>query len=155
MTNVINAIYNALFAAGCDGVFYEADKLANIKMDESQQAKIVALILQPNEVTLEVKANAILEHYPSIYVEILQQVRLEDIAMNNQIVLDNLLIMCKKVIYRLIEYSQDGTMDAMFNKLLPMTVTKVTENKYDANVIGWSMPLNLIYLFNESKPGCI
>jgi hypothetical protein len=154
MTNVINAIYNALLAAGCEEVFYEADKLANIKMDESHQAKIIALILQPNEVTLEVKANAILEHYPPIYVEILQQVRLEDIAMNNQTVLDNLLIMCKKVIYKLIEYSQDGTMDATFNKLLPMTVTKVTESKYDANVIGWSMPLNLIYLFNETKPFC-
>jgi spore maturation protein CgeB len=154
MTNVINAIYNALIAAGCEEVFYEADKLANVKMDESHQVKIIALILQPNQITLNVKANAIQEQYLPESIEILQQVRLEDNAMNNEVILNNLCEMCKKFIYKIIEFSQDSTMDATFAKITSMTIYKVIENKYDANVIGWSMPLNLIYLFNETKPFC-
>jgi hypothetical protein len=154
MLNAISAIANAVSAAGCTHILYEADKLANITMDESLQAEIIGLILEPNELTLEVKANAILEHYPPIYVEILQQVRLETQGMNSSVILETLLLVCKKVIYKLIEFSQTDP-DGMFNKITPMTITKITENKYDANVIGWSMPLNVTYLLNETKPGCV
>jgi len=35
-----------------------------------------------------------------------------------------------------------------------MTLTKIQENKYDANVIGWSMPLDLVHLKNEIRDPC-
>jgi hypothetical protein len=151
MINALSTIATALSDAGCDQIFYESDKLANIIMDESLQAKIIGLIIEPSELTLEIKANAILEHYPPVYVEILQQVRLETEAIKNSTVFEDLLTICKKVVYKLIENSQDISGDLTFSKILPMTITKVLENKYDANVIGWSMPLNLTYLFNENK----
>jgi hypothetical protein len=149
MIDAISAIADALTAAGCDQIFYESDKLGNIKMDESLQAKIIGLIIEPNEIILNVKANAIQEHYPPIYVEILQQVRLETEGIKNIYIYESLLLICKKVIRKLIEYSQIGP-DNMFSKILPMTITKVLESKYDANCIGWSMPLNVTYLKNEN-----
>lgn len=149
MIDAIGAIADAVTAAGCDQIFYESDKLSNIKMDESLQAKIIGLILEPNEITLDLKANTILEHYPPIYVEILQQVRLETEAMSNVYIYEALLAVCKKIVYKLIEYSQTVPED-MFKKITPLTITKVLENKYDANVIGWSIPLNVTYIRNEN-----
>jgi hypothetical protein len=147
MIDAITAIANAMNAAGCTQIFYESDKLANITMDESLQANIIGLIIEPNEITLNIKANAIQEQYPPIYVEILQQVRLETEALNNAAVYESLLLVCKKIIYKLIEYAQDEPY--MFAKIIPMTITKVLESKYDANCIGWSMPFRVTYLKNE------
>jgi hypothetical protein len=95
-----------------------------------------------------VKANAILEHYNPLIIEVMQQVRLEDLAVNNEVKLQNLLDICKKIIIRLIH-------DAEYKQLKPVTVTKIFETKYDANVIGWSMPLDLLYLKNENKDPCL
>jgi hypothetical protein len=39
--------------------------------------------------------------------------------------------------------------------LLPVSVNKILETKYDANVIGWVMPLNLTYWLNETRDPCI
>ncbi len=136
-----------LTASGCTLVVYESDKIANLKLDVSNQNDIIGLIIQPNEVILEVKANAILKHYPPFHVEILRQVRLEDAADTNEYWLSKLLKVCEKVILHLI-YSED------YKQIKPMTVTKIQETKYDANVIGWSMPLDLVHLFNENKDPC-
>jgi hypothetical protein len=133
--------------AGCTLVVYESDKIANLKLDVSNQNDIIGLIIQPNEVKLKVLANAIMEHYPLFYIEVIQQVRLEDAADTNEYKLSYLLNVCKKIILYLI-YSGD------YKQIKPMTVAKIQENKYDANVIGWSMPLDLVLLKNESKDPC-
>jgi len=136
-----------LTSAGCTFVLYESDKIANLKIDEGLQTDIIGLVVQPNEITLEVKANAILEHYPPFNVEVIQQVRLEDAADTNETKLATLLNVCKKIILYLI-YSGD------YKQIKPMTLTKIQENKYDANVIGWSMPLDLLHLKNEIRDPC-
>jgi hypothetical protein len=97
---------------------------------------------------LEVKANAILEHFPPIVIEVIQQVELEGAADDNEVKLQALLDVCKKIILYLID-SED------YKQIKAMTVTKIQETKYDANVIGWSMPLDLYYLKNENKNPCL
>jgi hypothetical protein len=137
-----------LNSSGCTLVLYEQDKLANLYTDRSDQFDIIGLILQLNDIRLEVKANSILEHYPNLIIEVMQQVRLEDKADNNEIQFQFLLDKCKEIILRLIA-------DAEFKTLMPVNLTKILETKYDANVIGWSMPLDLTYLLNENKNPCL
>jgi hypothetical protein len=134
--------------SGCTLVIYEQDKLANLYTDQSDQFDIAGVIMQVNELTLEVKANAILEHYNPLTIDVISQVRLEDAADNNEVRLQQLLDICKEIIIRLIA-------DAEFKTLKPIQVLKVLETKYDANVIGWSMPLNLTYLKNENRNPCL
>jgi len=145
VTDKLKAI---LTASGCTLVLYESDKLANILTDQSDQNDIIGLVLQINEVDLEIKANAIPEHYNPLVIEILQQVKLEDTADNNEIKFQALLDKCKEVIVRVIA-------DAEFKTILPMHLTKIQETKYDANVIGWSMPFDLYYLHNEIREPCL
>ena len=133
-----------LTAAGCTTVLYESDKLSNILMDMAKREEIIGMILQPNTVQLNVKANAIQEHYPPVIVEIMQQVKLEDTAENNEAKLTDLLEICKAVILGLIASGD-------YKKITPIEVTKILETRYDANVIGWSMPLDLYCLLNENK----
>jgi hypothetical protein len=137
-----------LIDSGCSLVLYEQDKLANLYTDQSDQFDIIGLILQPNELTLEVKANAIHEHYNPLTIEVLQQVRLEDQADNNEVKLQALLDICKQIIVRIIATAE-------FKSQAPYTVIKIPENKYDANVIGWAMSLNMYYLLNENRNPCL
>jgi hypothetical protein len=137
-----------LAASGCTLVLYEQDKLANLYTDRSDQFDVVGLIIQPNEITLEVRANAIIEHYNPLFIEVMQQVRLEDAADNNEVKLQELLDICKEIIVRLIATAE-------FKTQAPYVVGKIPENKYDANVIGWSIPLNLYYLKNENRDPCL
>lgn len=141
---ITSKLKTILTSSGCTLVLYEQDKLANLLTDQSDQNDTIGLILQINEIDLEVKANAIPEHYNPLYIEILQQVRLEDAADNNETKFQVLLDKCKEIILRLIA-------DAEFKTILPVHLTKIQETKYDANVIGWSMPLDLYYLKNENK----
>jgi len=145
ITTQLKTILNS---AGCTLVLYESSQLANILTDQSNQTDVIGLILQPTDVDLDIKANAIPEHYNPIIIEILKQVRLEDLAENNEATFDALLQICKKVILYLID-SED------FKKIQPMKLTKILETKYDANVIGWTMPLDLYYLHNEGKDPCL
>ena len=145
---VTNKIKSILTAAGCTLVLYEQDKLANLYVDRAHQFDVVGLILQQNDLTLEVKANAIAEHYNPLYIEVLQQVRLEDKAERNEVQFQELLDICKNIINRLIATGEFRHLDAF-------TATKILETKYDANCIGWSMPLNLYYLNNENRQPCI
>lgn len=134
--------------SGCTLVLYEQDKLANLKTDQSKQYNIIGLILQLNTIRLEIKANAIPERYPNLIIEVMQQVRLEDDADNNEVQFQELLDRCKEIIVRLIH-------DAEFKTIQPIELTKILESKYDANVIGWSMPLDLYYLHNENRDPCL
>jgi hypothetical protein len=145
---ITSKLRTILASSGCTLVLYESDKIANLKVDQSNQNDIIGLIIQPNEVLLEVKANAILEHFPPIVIEVIQQVELEGAADDNEVKLQTLLDVCKKIILYLID-SED------YKQIKAMTVTKIQETKYDANVIGWSMPLDLYYLKNENKNPCL
>ena len=137
-----------LTASGCTLVLYEQDRLANFYTDQSNQNDIIGLITQLNSMTLEVRANAIHEHYAPLYIEVSQQVKLEDAADNNEIKLQALLNICKQIIVRIIA-------DAEFKSLKPVPVEKILETKYDANVIGWVMTLDLYYLLNEIREPCL
>jgi hypothetical protein len=145
---ITSKLRTILTSSGCTLVLYESDKIANLKVDQGNQNDIIGLIIQPNEVLLEVKANAILEHFPPIVIEVIQQVELEGAADDNEVKLQTLLDVCKKIILYLID-SED------YKQIKPMTVTKIQETKYDANVIGWSMPLDITYLKNENKNPCL
>jgi hypothetical protein len=144
---IASTLKDVLSDSGCTYVLYESDKLANLVADEGTQDDIIGLIVQPNSVNLVVRANAILEQYPPYYIEVMKQVRLEDAADNNEIVLQELLDICKQIIVRLIDLQ-------LFRTIMPLRVDKILENKYDANVIGWSMPLDLTYLLNENRIPC-
>jgi hypothetical protein len=132
---------NSLELAGCTLIFYESSQLANLLTDQSREDDIIGLVLQPVDIYLEVKANAILEHYPPIRVEILKQVRLEDSAENNEETLEDLLTISKAFIKNLIA-------TGLFKKITSLTASKIMENKYDANIIGWGLPLDLQLIEN-------
>ena len=134
--------------SGCTLVIYESDQLANLQTDVSNQFDVVGIIFQQNTVQLEVRANAIHEHYNPLIIEVLHQVRLEDTADNNEIFYEELLRICKVIVIRLIN-------DATFKTIRPFTASKVLETKYDANFIGWSMSLDLYYLKNETRNPCL
>jgi hypothetical protein len=137
-----------LVDSGCSLVLYESSQLANLLTDQSNQTDKIGLILQLDSVILETKANALPEHYPNLTIEILEQVRLEDTADSNEIAFQECLDTCKEIITRLIASGQ-------VKHFVSPTLTKILEPKYDANVIGWSMPLDLYYLFNEGKDPCL
>ena len=108
----------------------------------------IGLVLQLDTVILETAANALPEHYPNLTIEVLKQVRLEDLAENNEVAYQECLDTCKEIIIRLIASQQV--------KHFPSpTLVKILETKYDANCIGWAMPLDLYYLFNEGKDPCL
>jgi len=145
ITNILKTI---LTDSGCSLVLYDQQQLANLYVDQSNQLDVVGLILQPPDILLEVRANAIIEHYTPLTVEILKQARLEDKAEINEAILDETLLTAKRFITRLIasEY---------FKTILPIRAVRVLEVKYDANVIGWSLPLDLYYLQNRTIDPCL
>jgi len=142
------ALKTILADSGCTLVIYEQDKLANLWTDQANQLDTVGVIMQLNELRLEVKANAILEHYDKLTIDIMRQVRLEDKADNNEVDLQQLLDICKEIIVRLIATGE-------FKTIVPVQVFKILETKYDANTIGWTMILNLTYLKNEIREPCL
>lgn len=141
MNQLIHNIETLLVNAGCTFVLYETDNLSNIRMDESYGTDVIGLVVQPNELILEVRANAIRER-PVLTVEILQQVRPENPTYNQENVLEDLLKVVKTFIYKAIA-------SAIFHKITDVTISKVLESKYDANVIGWSIPIKWILIKNE------
>jgi len=141
MNALIHNLEALLINSGCTLVFNETDNLSNIRTDESAPADIIGLVVQPNEVVFQVKSNNITER-PILTVEILQQVRPEDLAYHNELVLENLLDTCKIFVYKAIE-------SGIFHKITDVTLSKVLESKYDANVIGWSIPINWILIKND------
>jgi hypothetical protein len=134
--------------SGCSLVIYEQVRLANLYADHSNQIDTVAIIMQPERMTLEVKANAIMEHYKPMIIEVIAQVQMEDSADNNEVQLQYLLAVCKEIITRIIAAG-------VFKTIKPAVLDKVLENRYDANVIGWRMSIDLLYLHNETKYPCV
>ena len=142
------ALKTILTSSGCTLVLYEQSQLANLYTDQSDQNDIIGLITQLDSLVLEVRANAIAEHYNPLYIEISQQVKLEDAADNNEVKLQALMEICKQVIVRIIA-------EASFKTVLPVPINKILESKYDANVIGWQMTFDLYYLKNENRNPCL
>jgi hypothetical protein len=142
---ITSILKTALSTAGCTLVLYESDKLSDIKLDISKQDDIIGLIIQPNSMLFEVKGNGVHHHYPPVMVEILKQVKPEDTAENNEATLNSITSICDKFINALIKTGS-------FKKITSINASKVNENKYDANLLGWAMPLDLFYL--ENKTNC-
>lgn len=141
---ITNDLKTLLSAAGCTLVLYESDKLAGIITDQANQNHILGLIIQPNEVELIPAGTGIRRHYPPITVEIMKQVRPEDTAENNEATLEAL--------FGIVEKFYLSLMNGTFKKLGRVTVVKIQETKYDANMIGWMIPLDLTH--NENKTSC-
>lgn len=145
---ITDKIKTILTDSGCSLVVYDQEQLTNLYVDQSNQVDVVGVIIQPADVILEVHANAIHEHYNPLRIEILKQVDLEAKAETNEATLEELLHIVKEVIFRLIHAAE-------YKTITPITVTRVLESRYDANVIGWSIPLNLYYLLNETRDPCL
>jgi len=141
---IASTLKTILTASGCTLVLYEASQLMNLLTDQSDQDDIIGLVLEPNEIILEVKGNGVSEHYLPHTVEILQQVDLESLAEDNEAKLDNLLEIAKAFIMAVIA-------SGSFKKVESIIASKVLQSKYDANVIGWSLPMNLFLLENVNN----
>ena len=144
---ITNIIKNILTASGCDLVIYEQSQLVNLQTDLSDSTTIVGVIIVPDSLLLEVRANAISEHYDPLVIEILQQARLEDSGDNNASTWFALKQITKEIIVRLIA-------EATFKTITPVRINRIIERKYDANLIGWSMNIDLYYLYNENRYPC-
>ena len=146
---MITAILKTILTdSGCTLVIYEQQQLTNLYTDQSDQNDIIGCIMQLDSMILENKANAILEHYNPLHIEVSQQVKMEDAADNNEVKLQALLDICKQIEVRIV-------LTGLFKIGSPIRVDKILENKYDANVIGWNMILDLLYLKNENRNPCI
>jgi hypothetical protein len=93
----------------------------------------------------EPKGNGIHHHYPPITVEIFKQVKPEDTAENNEVTLSSVTEICDKFINALIKTQS-------FRKITSINATKIQESRYDANVLGWALPLDLFAI--ENKTNC-
>jgi hypothetical protein len=142
---ITSILKTALSTAGCSLILYESDKLAGVITDQSKQNDVIGLILQPNSMTFEIKANGVYHHYPPIIVEVMKQVKPEDTAENNESTFTALVDICDKFINALIKTQK-------FKKITSINASKIQENRYDANVIGWALPLDLFH--NESNNHC-
>ena len=137
-------LITALDTAGCTVTYYENDQLANVKLDALAPDDVCGMVIEPQTLTFEVRGNGVTEHYPPIIVEIIKQVKPEDTADNNYATLTSLTAVAKAFVYALI----DG---GNFKKIGSIPATKITERKYDANVIGWSLALNIQPIENNLK----
>lgn len=117
-------------------MLYESAQLATVTTDRAQADSTVGMVIEPTTITLAVKGNGVQEVYPPITVEILKQVKPEDIAENNEATLQELLTVAKVFIYNLVRSGD-------YHKITDVPATKVQERRYDANLIGWSLALTL------------
>jgi len=142
---MITAILKTVLSnAGCNLVLYESSSLAGVITDQSKQDDIIGLIIQPDSLTFEVKGNGVHEHYPPINVQIMKQVKPEDTAENNEATIAEITVVCKAFIQGLIK-------TGLFKKVTTFTATKIKESMYDANVLGWTLPIDLYYLENRDN----
>jgi len=137
-------LQTALTAAGCTLVLYESAQLATVTTDRTTQNDVVGLVLEPDSITLEARGNGLHERYTPTVVEVFKQVKPEDLALNNEATLAAMMVVCKAFILSLMR-------TGAFAKIPNVACTKITEQRYDANVLGWSMALDLQPITNELK----
>ncbi len=134
--------------SGCTIVIYEQRQIVNLRTDIGIPSDIIGVIVQPDNGVLEVHANSIQEHWNPLYIEVLKQITsMEEPADDHEAMLQTLLDICKQIITRLI-------ITAEFKKVTPVRINKIVESKYDANLIGWVMTLDLYYLENRVNVPC-
>lgn len=133
--------------AGCTFVIYGSDNLSNVLADRTKITDTVGLIVQPNRLRLEIRANTIIEHPDPLRIQIFQQVSLEGTATHNEKIYRYTIEICKRFISHLIN-------SGMFNVQPNITLMKIREPEYDANVLGWEMSINMKSLNNELRYPC-
>jgi hypothetical protein len=141
---MIDHLKSTLTASGCSLVIYESDQLANITADQSHADDIIGLIVEPNSMTLNTDGNGVTKQFPATTVEIMKMVRPEDAAENNRATLESLAEIARYFAFGLIN-------SGLYHKIPTITANKITENKYDANVIGWSLSIQLRPLANQNN----
>lgn len=139
---ITSRIKTLLTTAGCTKVIYESKELANLLTDQSNANDVLGLAIQPDSITLNIVGNGIQEAYLPYRVEIMQQVRLEDSAENNEAKLTYLFQIAERFVLLLIN-------SQIFQKIPVVTATKIPETKYDTNPIGWSLELQLKPMENQ------
>jgi len=125
-----------LLTAGCTIATYQTPQGANIAADQINPADIVGVVIEPTTVTLAVQGNGIHEQWPPITVEIFKQVAVEAPADDNETILNEILTIAKVFINNLVR-------SQYYLKIANVPCTKITEQRYDANVMGWSLSLTL------------
>ena len=134
--------------SGCTIVIYEQRQIVNLRTDIGVPTDVIGVIVQPDNGVLEVHANSIQEHWNPLYIEVLKQINnIEESADDHEAMLQTLLDICKQIITRLI-------MTTEFKKVISVRINKIIESKYDANLIGWVMTLDLYYLENRVNVPC-
>ena len=141
---IIDALKTELTTAGCTLVLYEREGLANVVADQSKINDYIGIIIEPAQVTLTVAGNGVTEQYAPILIEFLKQVRPEDLAENNKATLAALLEMAKTFVFNIIR-------SQLYKKLTSVQATKVNEQRYDANVIGWVLALIIQPIENKNN----
>lgn len=144
MTTTKEKIEAILLTAGCDTVFYESNQLANVTADQFEQGNIVGYVIEPTQGTILIAGGGATIQFNPWVVEIIEQVRPEDNAENNDTILAALLNVARKFIVLLAH-------DSSLGKISNTPFIKVQENRYDANMIGWSMNLSLSPIEYESN----
>jgi len=77
---ITDKLKTILTDSGCTLVIYDQSQLVNLYTDQSNQLDMVGVNIQPDSITLEVRGNAIHDHYNPWIIEVLQQVRVEEKA---------------------------------------------------------------------------
>ncbi len=127
-----------LTTAGATVIIYESEELANVQTDKAKIADIIGLIQEPKTINLEPRGNGIDERYNPIVVEVLKQSpRAEAGAVTNEAIYDETLAVAKAFVLGIIR-------GGGYKKLGTVPATRVTEKRYDANLIGWSLSLILV-----------
>lgn len=144
MTTTKEKIEAILLSAGCDTVFYESNQLANVTADQFEQGNIVGYVIEPTQGTIVISGGGATIQFNPWVVEIIEQVRPEDLAENNDTILAALLSVARKFVVLLAH-------DSSLGKITNTPFIKVQENRYDANMIGWSMNLSLSPIEYESN----
>ncbi len=132
----------ALGTAGCTVTYYENDQLANVKLDQLSPDDLCGMVIEPTTGVFEVKGNGVQPRYSPHIVEIIKQVKPEDTADNNYATLDALMSVSIAFVNALMKTGS-------FKKIGSTPFTKITERKYDANVIGWSIAFNIQPITNS------
>lgn len=138
----ITIIESQLTAIGCDRIIYEAEGLANLKADQIKPDELVGVIIQPDEVVLEARANSVFVRQSILRVQILKQTDPVSLSEKSHDILVETLERCKQFINALIETGE-------FKKITSIPARKVMETSYDANMIGWMMMIDMTRLLND------
>lgn len=132
----------ALTTAGCTLVFYESTEMVNTLTDQSKPEDIIGIVKEPDTMTFGITGNGVRRSFPLTVIEILKQVGAEAGAENNLVALEACTSIAEILIHNLIDSEE-------YKKITEVVALKISEKRYDANVIGWALSLNLQRIDNK------